>query len=150
MCVFARESNALVRGCARAPVCVHARAKRPGRGKRIGTQVGSGGPACTRKEETPGPGGYTGGAKGTRSRRRWGHLLHLRRPCRRGKMGTIIRHQGVHPFRSSPLHSYDIYLNISASLSSLFSLCPPAFDQISVTAVSFQNDGEGRAPFVLA
>lgn len=122
--VYSRVSPVLVgawmRACAR--VRARARAERPGKGKRIGTQVGSGGPACTRKEETPGPEGYTGGAKGMRSRRRWGHLLHLHRPCQRGKMGTIIRHQGVHPFRSSPLHSYNIYLDVSVSS---FSILPP-------------------------
>lgn len=143
--VFARESSTCECVGARVRPCeCSARAKRSGRGRRIGTQVGSGGPACTRKEETSGPRGY-----GRRERDAFEEKVGPpfapppAMPCRRGKMGTIIRHQGSTPF--APLRSIrTIYTWVYQSLPSpsflyvyLLPSSPVVFDHISVTAVSF-------------
>lgn len=143
VCVFAREPSACRCVGARVRPCACTRARNgPGEGSGLVPRWGPGGPRARRRKRHQDQRVIRAARRG-RIRGEGGATFC--RPCRRGKMGTIIRHQGVHPFRSSPFHSYDIYLGISVSPSSP---CPAAFDQISVTAVSFQD--EGRVPLTLA
>lgn len=148
VCVFSRVSPVFVGARVRSCACTRAR-NGPGEGSGLVPRWGPGGPRARRRKR----------------HQNQGVIRAARRGRVRGKGGatfcTSAGHAGVErwarlfdirgstPF--APLRSIrTIYTWVYPSLPPPFSPCSAAFDQISVTAVSFQDDGEGRAPLTLA